>query len=229
MNQKLKVKSEFFRDCLYLAHLTKNKLEELATIGKICHFKKGDIIFQEGDPPKFFYLVMYGKVKLSKASPRGGKSFFVYVASRCNGLNVGALFGDIPHIVSAQAMDDVAVFAVEQKDFLRFVEENPDVATKLITRHVELVSSLYERIVDLTGMSVNQRIRNVLLTLSSRFGDCLSFTSSEIGELAGTTTETAIRELSRLKGLGGIRTGRRMIIIVDRSKLYDIDSHSYII
>jgi len=45
---------------------------------------------------------------------------------------------------------------------------------------------------------VEQRIASLLLMLASKLGTELPFTRQEIAEMAGTTTETAIRVLSRL-------------------------------
>jgi len=55
--------------------------------------------------------------------------------------------------------------------------------------------------------------------LSSKLGSTLPFTREEIADMAGTTTETAIRLMSRLKDGGVIRSGRGKIIILDEARL----------
>ncbi|TET13231.1 MAG: helix-turn-helix domain-containing protein, partial [Dehalococcoidia bacterium] len=53
----------------------------------------------------------------------------------------------------------------------------------------------------------------------SKLGSTLPFTGQEIADMAGTTTETAIRVMSRLKDSGVIRSSRGRIIILDETKL----------
>jgi CRP/FNR family transcriptional regulator len=52
-----------------------------------------------------------------------------------------------------------------------------------------------------------------------KFGTTLSLTREELGELAGTTTETTIRVLSKLKAGGIISSSRGKIVILDQGKL----------
>jgi CRP-like cAMP-binding protein len=55
--------------------------------------------------------------------------------------------------------------------------------------------------------------------LSSKLGPTLPFTRQEIAGMAGTTTETAIRFMSRLKDGGIIRSVRGKTVILDETKL----------
>jgi len=55
--------------------------------------------------------------------------------------------------------------------------------------------------------------------LSAKLGLSLPFTRQEIADMAGTTTETAIRVMSQLKDRGIIRSVRGKVIILDEAKL----------
>jgi len=55
--------------------------------------------------------------------------------------------------------------------------------------------------------------------LSSKLGPSLPFTRQEIADMAGTTTETAIRVMGRLRESGLIRSARGKTIILDEAKL----------
>jgi CRP/FNR family transcriptional regulator, nitrogen oxide reductase regulator len=55
--------------------------------------------------------------------------------------------------------------------------------------------------------------------LYSKLGSTLPFTRQEIADMAGTTTETAIRFMSRLKEGDIVRSARGKTIILDVSKL----------
>ena len=87
------------------------------------------------------------------------------------------------------------------------------------------LDSEYERILDLIGETVEQRLCNFLFSLSVKFGTTLSLTREELGDLAGTTTETAIRVLSRLKAADIISSSRGKIIILNQTKLQALTQH----
>jgi CRP/FNR family transcriptional regulator len=57
----------------------------------------------------------------------------------------------------------------------------------------------YERIVDIVGEEVELRLVHSLCILAKKFGTTLSLTRQELANFAGTTTETTIRVLSKLK------------------------------
>jgi CRP-like cAMP-binding protein len=75
------------------------------------------------------------------------------------------------------------------------------------------------RLLDLAGEKVEQRLASALLRLSSKLGPTLPFTRQEIADMTGTTTETTIRVMSRLKERGIIRSTRGKVIILDKEKL----------
>ena len=72
---------------------------------------------------------------------------------------------------------------------------------------------------DFRWLRVEQRLARTLLMLSSKLGPTLPFTRQEIADMAGTTTETAIRFMSRLKDGGIIRSVRGKTVILDETKL----------
>jgi CRP-like cAMP-binding protein len=60
-----------------------------------------------------------------------------------------------------------------------------------------------------------------LFALANKFGPCLKLKREELANYAGTTTETAIRILSKLrkKGVVSSAAGRGTIVISDLSRL----------
>jgi len=210
------------------AHLDEDELKEIADLARPRHFAKGQFIFLEGDPPDFFYVVQEGRVKLFKES-FSGKIFTAIVAHRADTLHAVVLFGGKPRWVSAQAIDEVTVLCVKSEDFLSFVTEHPSVLMKIIGILGEQVHSAHERLIDMVGERAEQRLLNVLNMLSSKFGTTLSFTSEELADLAGTTTETTIRVMSQLKKSGLISSSRGKIVILDEARLHRSSDGPYLI
>ena len=55
--------------------------------------------------------------------------------------------------------------------------------------------------------------------LHAKSGPTLPFTRQDIAEMAGVTTETAIRIMGRLKAGGIIGSSRGKIVVLDENKL----------
>jgi CRP/FNR family transcriptional regulator, nitrogen oxide reductase regulator len=75
-------------------------------------------------------------------------------------------------------------------------------------------------------MRVEKRLLKVLLTLYQKFGGTLDFTSNELAELAGTTTESTLRVMARLRRSGVIQTRRGQIQILRAENLTNAGSES---
>jgi CRP-like cAMP-binding protein len=211
-----------------LAHLGEDGLQEIADLATACHFEKGEFIFQEGDPPDFFYVVQEGRVKLFKES-FSGKIFTSIVAHCGDTLHAVVLFEGRPRWLSAQAMDKVIVIRIRREEFLSFFTKHPSTLLKVIDILGEEMHSAHERLIDIIGERVDQRVLNVLNMLSSKFGTTLFFTCEELADLVGTTTETVIRVIGRLKKSGIIRSGRGRFIILDEARLRHSSYGTYLI
>ncbi len=216
---------EVFKACPTFAGLNRDQIYEIASFSSSHRFKKGEYIFHQGDPPHFFYVVQKGIVKTFKVSSHG-KHIIVKIASFGDTLNASALFGE-RHFVTAQAIDEVVVLSIKKKDYLFLVEKYPIIAMNIVSILGKGLDNEYERILDLVGETVEQRLCHFLYMLFSKFGTTLLLTREELAELAGTTTETSIRVLSKLKSAGIISSSRGKIIILDQAKLQSLAQHSH--
>lgn len=194
------------------------ELQELARLALGRFFQSSEFIFFEGDRSDWFYLVQQGRVKVVKQSP-AGRDFILGVFMPGDMFGTVAVFKDIPYPASAQAVELTSVLAISKDDFLAFLTRHPTVPLKILNVLGERLEKAHDRLRDLAGDRVEQRIAKALLMLSSKLGPTLPFTKQEIADMAGTTTETAIRVMSRLTKGGILRSGRGRIIINDYNRL----------
>jgi len=216
---------EFFKQSPIFASLDEDELKKIAGLATPRHFKKGEFIILEGDTPPSFYIIQEGRVKVFKQSS-SGKDFIIGAFHRGDTFGEVAVFDGKPCPASAQAMDETTVLTIRREEFLSCVTQNPTIAMKIIGIIGERVKSAHARLRDLAADRVEQRLAKVLLMLSSKYGPTLPFTKQEIADLTGTTTETAIRVMSRLKDSGIIRSTRGETVILDEAKLELLSSGS---
>ena len=168
--------------------------------------------------PDWFYIIAEGKVKALKNSSLG-KEFIIAFFGPGEMFGEVAVFENKPYPASAQAMSQTKVLAIKREDFLSFLATHPQVALRIINVLGGRLRDAQGRLRDLAGERVEQRLARTLLMLSSKIGSTLPFTRQEIADMTGTTLETAIRIMSRLRDRGIIRSTRAKIIITDETKL----------
>lgn len=214
-----RVKVEVFKQCQIFKDLSVSETRKLAFDATPIVFKKGTFIFRDGDPADFFYIVHEGLVQVYKTSS-SGKNITFTIATRGDTLNASALSVE-NYFVSTQAMNDVTVLRIGRKEFLAFVSRHSNAAMGIIAAMAQRLNIEYEKIVDIVGEEVELRLVHSLYTLASKFGTTLSLTRQELANFAGTTTETTIRVLSKLKKKGVISrsAGRGEIVISNLTML----------
>lgn len=211
-------KVEAFKECRIFQGLTLDETRELAFLATPVRYAKGACIFNDGDPAEFFYFALEGLIKLHKGSP-SGKNVTFTIATLGDTLNASAL-SIKKHFLSAQAMTDAIILRIPRKEFWAFVSKHPSIAIDIIGLLAVRLDSEYNRIVDIIGEEVELRVAHSLFTLASKFGPHLLLKREELANYAGTTTETAIRVLSKLRKKGIISSaGRGAIVIANLSRL----------
>lgn len=209
---------EFFRQSPLFASLDEDELKKIAGLATPRRFRKGEFVFLEGDTVSSFHIVQEGRVKVFKQSP-SGKEFTVGVFRCGEAFGECAVFCEGPCPASAQALDEAIVLAIRREDFLPFVARNLIIAMRVMAIMAERTKRAHDTLMNMAAERVEQRLARVLLTLSSEYGSALPFTKHEIADMAGTTTETAIRLMSRFQDSGIIRSARGKITILDETKL----------
>src|SRR3954453_12942999 len=98
-----------YRDILadtdFFADADANILDQLAGVGSELQLVRGDILFEEGDPPDALYVVTRGRIAIAIANPIDRRESFAAL------MDPGDLFGDLrmldarPRSAIARALD----------------------------------------------------------------------------------------------------------------------------
>jgi CRP-like cAMP-binding protein len=207
-----------FQECRLFEGLSAAELKDLAAKAVAIRYSKGEFIFTEGEPADYFFLAEEGLIMLHKGSSSGKNVIFI-IASLGETLN-GAALSMSNHFLSAQAITDAVVLRILRNEFWVFVGSRPKIALSIIALTATALDSGYNRIMDILGEDVELRLVHSLFTLAAKFGPNLLLKREELAGYAGTTTETAIRVLSKLKKKGIVSSsGRGAIHINDIARL----------
>lgn len=206
--------AEFFLSCLceqkreeknlrslqVFKDLFDEEIGSLSALASVFSVKKGTFVFEEGDEARFFYVVHDGLVRVFKSSP--AEKYIVFTIATCGDtLNASALSLE-RYFVSAQVMTDSTIIRIGREEFLDFVRKHPTVAMNIMAIMAEGLNWEYERMMNIVGSHVELRIVHSLGMLAKKFGPTLFIMRHELVDFSGTTRETTIRVLSRLKKKG---------------------------
>ena len=211
-------KADILRHSYIFSGLDEEHIDALCRLGIDRVFTAGASIFWDGDMPDCFYVVAEGRVKVMKHSS-SGKEFIIAFFGRGEVFGEVAVFENRPYPASARAVSSITLIGFERKDFLKFLANRPGVSIRITNVLSGRLRDAQDRLRDFAGGRVEQRLAGILLMLSEKIGSDISFTRQEIADMAGTTTETAIRLTTNLKERGIITSERGKISITDKEKL----------
>jgi CheY-like chemotaxis protein/CRP-like cAMP-binding protein len=173
-------------------------IKHLSDDREVRHYKKKDLIFREGEHPRWLYFVESGKVKIFKTS-EDGRELIVKVAQSGDFLGFLALFKDDIYAESAAALEECSIKLVPRQDFSTLVYDNRDVNARFIKMLASHVAEREQQLIELAYNSVRKRVATALVHLCDQSGPQIHLLREDLAALAGTAKETLIRTLTDFK------------------------------
>jgi CRP-like cAMP-binding protein len=206
--------------------LPEDDLLALRDIGLPRSFAKGEILFQEGQPSRGFFLVIRGAVKLYKLS-LGGKEQILHVHRPGEPFAEATLGEGARYPASAAATEAAHGLLFPRDDFTRLIGRRPGLAANLIARLSQRVREMAALVEDLSLREAPGRLARHLLDLA---GDeaCAGMTveltmkKGELASLIGTRQETLSRILRKLSDAGVLTVKGSKVVLEDPLRLEDL-------
>lgn len=212
-----------------LGNLPTNAVEECNQHKTTNTYKKGQILFYEGNQSFGIYCVYAGRIKLFKTG-HGGRLQIVRLAGPGDLLGYRALLADEPYTATAEAMEDATVCFIEKAMFFPLLRQQPDLAMQVIKKLAKELRTAEDRMTGIAQKPVKERLAELLLVLKETYGKAsgngaaigIELSREEMAEMIGTTQETVIRLLSDFKARGFLKLDGRHILIPDPKPLLRI-------
>lgn len=190
-------------------------------------FKKGELLFGEGDDPKGVYFVDRGTVKLSKLGVYGKEQILRFIKE---GDMVGyrSLLCGENLKANAEAMTEVEATFLPSETFLHLLESDSALSFAMLQKIAFELGESSNTVTFLAQKTVRERLAEILLLLEQKLGTDpegfikISLTREEIANLIGTATESTIRLISEFKQDGLIEVEGRNIKILNHEKLIKV-------
>ena len=205
--------------------LTPEEKESLKKNHTSQSYKKGEIIFKEGDKPSGLIWLSEGKVKIFKEGV-GGRGQIIRMAKPVGFIGYRALFAEEHHTCTAVAIEESTICTLERDTIYKMLRTNAELALCIIKAFATELGFSNNRTVTLTQKHIRGRLAESLIFLKDTYGFendgqtiKIYLSREDIANLSNMTTSNAIRTLSTFAGEGVIGIDGRKIRIQDLHKL----------
>jgi CRP-like cAMP-binding protein len=205
--------------------LSQRQCNELAGIAVDRSYKRGQIIFSEGDGGIGLYVLIAGRVKVYKLSP-DGKEQILHLFEPGEPFGEASVFAGQPFPAHAEALEKSRIFFFPRGAFIELIKGDPSLALNMLailSRRLRKFTALIE---DLSLKEVPGRLAAYLLYASEQRANSedlkLDIAKNQLASLLGTIPETLSRILTKLVRQGLIQMDGSRIKIKDRQGLEEL-------
>lgn len=212
---KLDDNEEAFKNLNELKNFFDDHGEELS-------FKKGNIIYAEGDHSNKIFLVSKGIVKGHKMD-ESGKELTTALYEADSFIGFTSFMDNTPYQESATAVEDTFLTAISKSELKEILEKNQRVSLELMELLTDNLSEVKEQLLQMAYSSVRKKTAQTIIqfaqVLNKKPNEAIKISRNDLANVAGIATESLIRTLSVFKKEGYLEIEGRNIKILDLNKL----------
>jgi CRP/FNR family transcriptional regulator, cyclic AMP receptor protein len=209
----------------FLAELDADERADLEQLGAVRRYRRGDVLFHEGDDAGAVVFLRVGHVKATMLND-GREVILAFPGP-------GELLGELsavdgrPRSATVRAVDEVEALVVPGSAFRAFLVRRPRIALVLLREVAGRLRESDRYRLDYAVNDVVVRVAGRLVELCDRFG-CedaagidigLAITQDELAAWAGASREAVAKAMAVLRTLGWVQTERRRIVVLDLAAL----------
>jgi CRP-like cAMP-binding protein len=181
-------------------------------------YKKGQLIFHQGDAGEALFVIVEGLVKVVVPSPEGGEMVLVTLGPR-------DVFGEIALIdggtrsASAEAAEKTQVLALTRAMLLELLHDHPFLTESLLRSLGQTIRRLTEQAADLVFLDLHGRVAKLLTSLADERGEQvgdaivldLHLTQTDLASMVGGSRQSVNQILRAFEGRGYLQLEGRTI------------------
>jgi CRP/FNR family cyclic AMP-dependent transcriptional regulator len=187
---------------------------------------RGERLFAEGDDGDKLYIILRGKIKLTRAA-HDGRENLLSVHGPGEMFGELSLFDPTPRTASATAITDATLAGLTHVDLRTWLSSRPEVAMHMLGALAQRLRRINDIKADLVFTDVPGRVAKALLDLATRFGTQQDagiqvnhdLTQEELAQLVGASRETVNKALADFAARGWLHISARSVLIVDSERL----------
>jgi CRP/FNR family cyclic AMP-dependent transcriptional regulator len=177
---------------------------------KVLNYRKGQIVFAQGDPANSVFFIRSGRLKLTVVSRQGREAVVAFLGAG-DFVGEGCLGGRMRRMSTASAMTECVITRVDRPVMIKMLRDEPRFS-ELFTSHVlARAIRVEEDLVDQLFNSSEKRLARTLCRLAN-FGKndkpeppepvVAKVTQETLAEMVGTTRSRVSHFMNKFRKLG---------------------------
>lgn len=196
----------------------------LASVAKLRHFAKDELIYLAGDPPNGVYGLVKGSLNVS--FPRAdGEDYTIHRAGAGFWIGDMALLSNEPRLVSLRAAEPAVMVHLANRDIARFVRDDPRLYADFYALSYVNVHTALRLVSNLAIPSPDKRLADRLILELESSGDAdgwIPLSQPELAKLLAVSVPTLQRAVRRFINDGLLLSSYGRIRVLDREALVKI-------
>jgi CRP/FNR family cyclic AMP-dependent transcriptional regulator len=181
---------------------------------------RGDVLFNEGDPPDALFIVLRGRIAIAIANPLDRRESVVALREAGDLFGELGLLDDGPRSAMARALESSTVLEVPFAPVRELFQTDPRLlwnVTRLLAARLRVMD---EVLADSVFLDVTGRTAKRLLELAGEQDEFqLPVTQEELAGMVGASRERVNKAIANFVKLGWIEQRERTYHIIHRDRL----------
>jgi CRP-like cAMP-binding protein len=222
MERCMEKSHDFLANVPIFTDLEDETLQKISTLGKRKHYEKESVILLEHEVGTALFVIIYGKVKVSRVSD-DGREVILSILSDSDFFGEMAILDGLNRSANVTAIEDSEIFIIQRSDFLDLLYNHPEVSIALLQELTKRLRAADMKIKSLSLKDAEGKVATVILQLADDIGkikkgvveiEKLPF-QQDLANMAGTSRETISRTLHSFAKRGLIEMDGNHLRILD--------------
>jgi CRP-like cAMP-binding protein len=213
--------------CRLFAGMDPHSLQGITRTLRSRRFRRGEVLFHEGDPGDSLFVVVSGAIKVVVPSDEGDEAILAT-------LRRGDFFGELalldgaPRSASAIALEATETLTLPRDQFRALVAADPAMRDALLASLASELRALTTQVAELHFLDLTGRLAARLSRLAGDHGERLPngevrldapLTQSDLAAMIGATRQSVNKLLGEFAARGLLRIENDVIVVPDLERL----------
>jgi len=222
-------KTNFLKNIPIFSDLEENSLNQILELGSLKMYAKDEIILNEDEAGTALFVIVNGKVKISRSS-KDGKEVILTIMNESDFFGEMAILDGFSRSATVTALEESKLFIVQRNDFLTLLKNHTEVSIALLQELTQRLRAAGMKIKALSLKDAEGKVATVILQLAEEIGkikqgvveiEKLPY-QHELANMAGTSRKTISRTLHTFAKKGLVELDGTHLRILDYEKFREI-------
>ncbi len=222
-------KTNFLKNIPIFSDLEENSLNQILGLGSLKMYAKDEIILNEDEAGTALFVIVKGKVKISRSS-KDGKEVILTIMNESDFFGEMAILDGFSRSATVTALEESKLFIIQRNDFLALLKNHTEVSIALLQELTQRLRAAGMKIKALSLKDAEGKVASVILQLAEEIGkikqgvveiEKLPY-QHELANMAGTSRETISRTLHTFAKKGLVELDGTHLRILDYEKFREI-------